>query len=174
MVAGSVCKTVTHIVVSWDYFRYCEKDKPESQELCLVNRHCLVSGWTEWTIQNRSFHLDQSRDLLVRTRKVVQLPRGEGTSCPLLKETRLATYDEMKDMCFRWVHAGPGAVCRMGPYSVSAVFHMGRIRYGPYPILVVYGLHPVWVVACTIYPVWPYPISAVFHRGRIHYGPYPI
>ena len=80
----------------------CEQlEKPEPTELCLMTRDCLVSGWSSWTVHNRSFQIEQSRDLLGRGRKVVQLPRGSGKSCPNLLETRLATYGEMKNMCFR-------------------------------------------------------------------------
>lgn len=70
-------------------------------ELCVLPRNCLVSGWTNWTIERVPYERNTSRDPVIRQRHIVQLPRATGSPCPSLYNERMANFEEIRNVCFR-------------------------------------------------------------------------
>ncbi|XP_067134908.1 thrombospondin type-1 domain-containing protein 7B-like [Centruroides vittatus] len=68
----------------------------ETVQNCIVPVNCVLSPWSEWSIQEEGCITSEVRiapEIRTRSRRVLKLPEGDGSPCALLYDERIITSD---------------------------------------------------------------------------------
>uniref|UniRef100_T1JAR7 Spondin-like TSP1 domain-containing protein n=1 Tax=Strigamia maritima TaxID=126957 RepID=T1JAR7_STRMM len=128
------CRDPSGIPVDMSHCNYGDKmNLPFKVRTCVVPSNCVVSSWSEWTVVADGCITsgnDVRPELRKRTRRVLQVPVGDGKACPHLEELHRVTEKGQLQPCtkYKWVPSEWGECILTNMTTITAISCGGGIQ----------------------------------------------